>query len=102
MGAMWLFDRQRRFQFEACLRRPPQTITAILPGSKWSCSLLRIVRQDALCEVTKIYPLLKLGVFVDDITAFMNGRNEELVEKAENVLKNLKRGGGAGLEGDDD
>ena len=57
-----------------------QTITAILPGSNWSCSLLRIVLQDALSEVTKNYLSLKLRVFVDDITAFMNGRNKELVE----------------------
>ena len=28
---------------------------------------------------------------MDDITAFMNGRNKELVEMAEKVVKNLKR-----------
>ena len=44
-------------------------------GSKWSCLLLRIVLQDALSEVTKIYPPLKLRVFVDDITASVKGRN---------------------------
>ena len=37
--------------------------SAILPGSRWSCLLLRIVLQDALSEVTKIYPPLKLRVF---------------------------------------
>ena len=36
------------------------------------------------------YPPLKLRVFVDDITAFMNGRKKELVEMAEKVLKKLK------------
>ena len=35
-----------------------QTITAILPGSKWSCLLLRI--EDALSEVVKVYPPTKL------------------------------------------
>ena len=38
---------------------PLQTITAILPAANWSCLLLRIVLQDALSEVTKIYPPLK-------------------------------------------
>ena len=37
---------------------------------KWICLLLRSVLQDALSEVTNIYPPLKLRVFVDDITAF--------------------------------
>ena len=55
-------------QFEGCAAEPLKTITAILPGSKWSCLLLRIVLQDALSEVTNIYPPLKLRVFVDDIT----------------------------------
>ena len=45
--------------------------TATLPVSKWSCLLLRIVLQDALSEVTKIYPPLKLRVLVDDITALL-------------------------------
>ena len=44
---------------------PLRTITAILPGSKWSCLLLSVVLQDALSEVTEIYPPLKLRVFVD-------------------------------------
>ena len=50
------FEHQKRVQFEGCVAEPLQTITAILPGSKWSCLLLRIVLQDALGEVTKIYP----------------------------------------------
>ena len=57
------FEHQRRVQFEGCVPEPLRTITAFLPGSKWSCLLLRIVLQDALSEVTKIYPLLKLRVF---------------------------------------
>ena len=57
------FDHQRRVQFEGCALEPLRTITAILPGSKWSCLLLRIVLQDALSEVTQFYPPLKLWVF---------------------------------------
>ena len=38
---------------------------ATLPGSKWSYLLLRIVLQDALSKVTKIFPPLKLRVFLD-------------------------------------
>ena len=33
--------------------------------------LLRVVLQDAMSEVTKFYPPLKLRVFVDDITALL-------------------------------
>ena len=69
----------RRVQFEGCAAEPLKTITAILPGSKWSCLLLRIVLQDALSEVTKFFPSLKLRVFVDDITALVKGRNIESV-----------------------
>ena len=47
------FEHQRRVQFERCVAEPLQTITAILPGSKWSCSLLRLVLHHALSEVTK-------------------------------------------------
>ena len=45
------------------MAEPLRTIMAILPGSKWSCLLLRIVLQDALSEVTKNYPPLKLEGF---------------------------------------
>ena len=44
------FKHQRRVQFEGCVSEPLQTITVILPGSKWSCLLLRNVLQDALSE----------------------------------------------------
>ena len=50
-------------------RSRSRPITAILPGSKWSCFLLRTVLQDALSEVMKVNPLLKPKVFVDDLTA---------------------------------
>ena len=65
-------------------------MTAILLGSKWSYLLLRIVLQEALSEGTKIFPPLKLRVFVDDITALLKRRNKELVEMAERVLKKSK------------
>ena len=52
----------------------------ILPGSEWSCLILRILLQDALSEVLKIYPPLKLRVFVDDNTAPVKGRNKEVAE----------------------
>ena len=57
--------------FEGSVAEPLQTIAAILPGSRWSCSLLRIVLQDALSEVARICPPLKLRFFVDDITVLL-------------------------------
>ena len=77
-------------QFEGCVAEPLQTITAILPGSKWSCLLLRIVLQDALSDVTHIYPPLKLWVFVNDIAALLIGRNKEVPEMTKKVMKKLK------------
>ena len=68
-------------QFEGCVAEPLRTISAIFPGSKWSCLLLRIVLQDALSEVTPIYLPPMLKVFVDDITALLKkglqGRKEQ-------------------------
>ena len=79
------FEHQRRVQFEGCVAAPLQTIS-----SKWSCLLLRIVLQDALSEVTKIYHPLKLRIFVDDITALFKGENREIAEMAKKVMKKLK------------
>ena len=76
---------QRRVQFEGCVAGPLQAITAVLFRSKWSCLLLRIVLQDALGEVKKVYPLLR--DFVDDITAFTEGPNTELPGIAEKGLE---------------
>ena len=39
----------------------------------------------------KVYPLLKLKVFVDDITAFTEGRKKELAGIVEKVLKSIRR-----------
>ena len=80
------FEHQRRVQFEGCVAEPLQAITANFFGSKWSCSL-RVVLQDALSEVMKVYPPMKLQVFVDDITACLEGRNKELPKIAEKVVK---------------
>ena len=55
--------------------------------------MLCIVLQDALGEVTNFYPLLKLRMFVDDITVFMNGRNKELVEMAEKFSEEVEERG---------
>ena len=81
------FEHQRRVQFEGCVAEPLQTISAILPGSKGSCLLLRIVLQDTFSEVTKIYLPLKLGVFVDDITSLLRRRNRDVAEMARKVMK---------------
>ena len=75
---------------KGCVAEPLKTITAILPLSKWSCLLLRIVLQDALSEVTKICLPLKLRVFVVDITALLKGANREVAEAAKKVMKKLK------------
>ena len=46
--------------------------------------------QDVTSEVAKVYLPLRLNVFVDDTTAFMEGRNKELACVAEKVLKSKK------------
>ena len=60
-----------------------------------SCLLLRIVLQDALHEVTIIYPPLKLRVFVHDISALLMEKNKVVSEMAKKVIKKFlkkKRG----------
>ena len=82
------FEHQRRVQLEGCGR----AVTDHLghpARSKWSCS--RIVLQDALSEVVKIYPPLKLRVLVDDITALVKGRNKEVADMAKKVMQKLKK-----------
>ena len=63
-----------RVQFEGCVAEPLLTIRVEV--EVWSYLLLRTVLQDALREVTKIYPSLKLRVFVDDITALLMGKDK--------------------------
>ena len=57
------FEYQGRVQLEGCVAEPLQTITAILPGSKLSCLLLRILLQDALSEATKNLPVFEAEAF---------------------------------------
>ena len=62
------FEHQRRVQSEGCVAETFRVIRAILPGSKWSSLLWRIVRQDALSEVSKIYS--------DDIKALLKVKKQ--------------------------
>ena len=57
----------RRGLFQSCVTDPLQTTSAILGGSKSSVRLLRIVIQDAMSEVSKLYMHLDLNVCVDGI-----------------------------------
>ena len=84
------FEQQRRVQFEGCVAEPLQTISAIFPGTTWSCLFLRIVWRDALSEVTQIYPPLKLRVFVGYITALLKGKNGDMAEMAKKEMKKLR------------
>ena len=58
--------------------------------------------QYALSEVKQIHPLLKWMVFVDDTTAFKNGRNKEMVEmvfeEVEETGREREASDGEGLE----
>ena len=87
------FEHQRRVQFEGCVAEPLRAITALLPRSKWSCLLLRIVLQDALSEVTKIYPQLKSRVSMDDIPAFSIGKNKVVAKTGKEGGEESKRRG---------
>ena len=53
-------------------------------------ALSGIVLQDALNEVTNIYPPLKLRVFIDDITVLLRVKNKVVAEMAKKVMKKLK------------
>ena len=74
------FEHQRRVQFEDghLVRVQVELLTST-------------VLQDALSEVTKMHPPLKLRVSVDGITALLKGRNKEMVEMADKVLRKLKK-----------
>ena len=41
--------------------------------------------------ITKIFPPLKMTVFVDCITAFLKGSNKELEELARKVMRQIKK-----------
>ena len=61
-----------------------------LPGSNWRCLLLRIVLQDALSEVAKLYLPLKLSVFFYDITTLLMEKNKEVAEMAKKAMRKSK------------
>ena len=81
------------------MAEPLQTITATLPGSKWSYLLLRIVLQDALSKVTKIFPPLKLKVFVDDSS--LEKKKQGVGGDGRKVQMKSKKGRRKGPEGVD-
>ena len=83
-------QHQRRVVFEGCVADPLQTIPAFLPGSKWSCLFLRVVLQDALSEVLKIYPPLKLRAFVDDIKLHLWRRYPAVLQAVPEVVGKLQ------------
>ena len=86
------FDHQRRVQFGGCAVEPLRTITTILSGGQSGVAcFLRIVLQDALSEITKIYLPLKMKVFVDDITALLMVKNKEVAEMAKEGYEEIER-----------
>ena len=52
--------------------------------------LLPNVLQDALSGVEEVYPTMKLKVCVFYITTALEGRNKELPDIAENVLRAMR------------
>ena len=65
------FEHPRRVQFDGCVAEPLQTFTEV----EVELLLLRIVLQDSLCDMVKVYSLVKLKVCVDDIYSFLEVRN---------------------------
>ena len=63
---------------------------AILSESKWSCLLYWIVLQDALREVTKIYPHLKIEGIRGRHHSTLDGKFKEVAEMGEKVMKRLR------------
>ena len=58
------FEHQKRVQFNGYVARVPSDPHGHLPWvKKWNCLLLRVVVQDALGEVTKVYPHPKVEGF---------------------------------------
>ena len=70
---------------------PLHTITVILPGSKGSCVLLRIVLEDAFSEVLKVCPPSRLEVFVDDTNHHVWSKNQEVLQAVPRVVCKLKK-----------
>ena len=66
-----------------------RTVPAILPGSKWSVLLTRIVMQDDI-KVLEVFADLKIRVSVDDTEFHTWGISMELVEEVPLVFLRLK------------
>ena len=53
------FAHERRVMFENSVSDPMSTITAVLPGSKWSELLLSLFMQDLMSSVISVFPGLR-------------------------------------------
>ena len=82
------FEHQRRVQCKVCGAAPKHHGHSPLVAMELLASS-HCVQPDALSEVVKVYLPMKLKVFVDDITACLQGRNEELPETAEKVFQTM-------------
>ena len=80
------FQHQRRVQLDGCMAEPLHTVTAIFSGSKMELLALSHCVAKRNGEVMKVNPPVKVKVFVDDITAFMERRNKELAGATGGVL----------------
>ena len=79
-------------QFEGCVAEPLQTITAMLPGSKWSCLFFTHCSAGCVERSHKNLPVFEAEVFffLDDITALVKGRNKDVDGMAKKVMKKFK------------
>ena len=57
------FQHQRRVIFERCVADPLQTITAILPGSNWTCLLLSYFASGRAGQSAQGVPTFEAEVF---------------------------------------
>ena len=83
------FEHQRRVQLERCVAELLQTITAILFVDM---DLLALSHCAAGCleSSDEGVPACAVEGFVDNITAFIEGRNKELPGMSEKVLKSMR------------
>ena len=65
------FSHEERVMFENNVSDPLITITSILPGSRWSFPLLRIVMPDAMRSVFYVFAALRIHLYVDDMKLFL-------------------------------
>ena len=65
-----VFAHERRFRFEDRTSEPFHTAAAMLQGSKMPAQLLRLVIQDAMCNIFSVYFEVRVKVFVGDIKLY--------------------------------